>query len=46
MKRYRDPTPALPRRDPELPLIERILCGIVLVLLVLGAIWVSVTVGP
>ena len=40
MKTYRDPTPALPRHE-ELPLSERIICGIVMAILVLGAVWVS-----
>jgi hypothetical protein len=41
MKHYRDPTPALVPPKQELPLSERIICGVITTLLVLGAVWVS-----
>jgi len=47
MKRYLgDPTPALKRPEPALPLSQRILCAIVVAVLVAGAVYVSVVCGP
>lgn len=45
MKRYRDPTPALKRPEPPLPLSQRILCGIIVGIIVAGAVYVSVVCG-
>ena len=42
MKRYRDPDAAIERPEPELPLIERILCGIIVTILIVGVVWMSV----
>lgn len=39
MKRPRDPNGAI--EPQELPLMERIFCGVIVVILVLGAVWVS-----
>jgi hypothetical protein len=42
---YGDPTPALKRHEPDLPLAEKIWCVVIVTLLVIGAVWVSVMVG-
>lgn len=46
MKRYRDPTPALQRPEPDLPLSQRILCVIVTGIIIAGAVYLSVRWGP
>ena len=42
---YRDPTPALQRPEPDLPLAEKVWCVVIVTILVVGAVWVSVMVG-
>jgi hypothetical protein len=42
---YGEPTPALKRPEPDLPLAEKIWCAVIVTLLVIGAVWVSVIVG-
>lgn len=42
-KRYRDPTPALECPAPPRPaLVEKLLCALIAVVLIAGAVWVSV----
>ena len=43
MKRFHDPNAAL-RRD-DLPLSEKIWCAVIVIVVVIGAIWVSVHLG-
>lgn len=41
MKPFRDPNAAL-RREPDLPLSEKIWCAVIVTIVVIGAIWASV----
>lgn len=45
MKRYRDPTPALQRAQPELPLREKVCCALIVVIAVIGIVFISVHLG-
>lgn len=45
MRRYRDPTPALQRPEPHLPLSEKIWCAIVVMIVVVATVWISVRLG-
>lgn len=46
MKRYRDPTPALDSPEPPLSAWQQVLMYVTLGVLVAGAVWISVVVGP